>query len=94
MDRLSLPVSPESVQDFFDRPEWDYARLFLLEARDQAVTSLAETDPRDIHTIARLQQEVESLTVFVGEDERYESLEDAMKEELKNYLREQEEDNG
>lgn len=86
-------MSPESITDFFKRPEWTYARLFLLEARDQAVLRLSQTPPMEAHTIARLQQEIESLTVIAGEDENYESLEEAMKGELKNLL-EQEEDNG
>ena len=85
-------MSPESITDFFNRPEWTYARLFLLEARDQAVVRLAQTPPMEAHTIARLQQEIESLTVIAGDDDNYDSLEDAMKDEIKNLLEQEEQD--
>ena len=85
-------MSPESIAGFFDRPEWAYARLFLLESRDQAVLRLCQTPPTDAHTVARLQQEIESLTVIAGDDELYESLEEAMKYEIKNLLEQEGQD--
>lgn len=91
-DRLSLPVSPESVADFFGRAEWHYAVLFMAEQRDAAVRSLADPATKDPAEFARLQQEVGTLTVLIGDDPGAMSLKDYMKEELTDFLRAQEEE--
>ncbi len=64
-----------------------------MEARDAAIVRLVLTPPTETETIAKLQQEIESITVFVGDDDNFESLEEAMKNELK-FLLEQEEQDG
>lgn len=73
-DRLSLPVSHEAVAEFFRSPEWRYACLFLAEARDQAVRKLAAVAPTDVAEVARLQQEIGTLTVVIGDEEGADSL--------------------
>ena len=90
-DRLSLPVSPESIADFFKRTEWEYACLFLIETRDTAVRTLANPATKDPADIARLQQEIGTLTIMVGDDPNLMSLREYMAEEVLEFLREQEE---
>ena len=91
-DRLSLPVSPESIADFFKRTEWEYACLFLIESRDDAVRLLAAKETRDPAEVARLQQEVGTLTTLIGDDKTVMSLKDYMVDEVLEFLRAQEEE--
>ena len=85
-------MSPESIADFFKRTEWEYACLFLIETRDDAVRLLAAKETRDPAEIARLQQEVGTLTTLIGDDKTVMSLKDYMVDEVLEFLRAQEEE--
>lgn len=85
-------MSPESIADFFRRPEWEYAKLFMCEARDDAVRKLA-SDAKDMAEVARLQQEIGTLTVVIGDDKAAMSLRDYMHDEVLESLKDQEKEN-
>lgn len=75
-------MSPESLGGFFRSTEWQYACLYLIETRDEAVRRLASTDPNDIVQISRLQQEIGTLTTIIGDDPSVESLASICKDEV------------
>ena len=63
----------------------------MAEARDDAVRKLAGTDPTNVAEIARLQQEVGTLTLLLGDDKEVMSLKDYMVGEVVEFLQSQEE---
>lgn len=67
---------PEALRDFFRRPEWETAKRWLKEAREDALASLWTTDPKDIALVARLQQEVSVLSYIIGDHHASQSFED------------------
>ena len=63
----------------------------MAEQRDTAVRTLADPSTKDLAEVARLQQEVGTLSILIGDDKSVMSLKDFMHDEVLEFLREQEE---
>lgn len=72
-----------TVSEWLRRPEWAYYRAFVREARDQAMAKLMVCDPGDAVATARLQQEVNTLSMVVGDHPVFQPIAEAMKESLR-----------
>ena len=64
----------------------------MVETRDTAVRTLANPATKDPAEVARLQQEIGTLTILIGDDPNLMALKDYMVAEILEFLERQEEE--